>query len=132
MDAKLRKKALTLWREFARHTYSLDVEAVDALLLRDQLEADLGRDRDEVLKLDEEIAKNRHERLADLERSGAMASIRELRESGGASGRWWWNLDYELPKEPAELPARSAARPSATRRADTAPKQIDVPDFLAP
>ncbi len=134
MDARLKRKALTLWRAFALQTYSLDMEAIDALLLRDQLDAAelIGPERAELSDLDHQIEASRAERVRDLERSGAMDSIRELRDTEKASGRWWWWLDFEPPAEPVELTTPTAVAQHRVRPVQVPGRTIHVPDFLRP
>lgn len=98
MDAKRKNKALVLWRELAERSYSLDIEAIDALTLRDELEiASLTADEwRQVHEMDRTVLESRlADIVRDLERTGVLPTIKRLREEK-SKFQWWWWLDYRI------------------------------------
>jgi hypothetical protein len=107
-----------LWREFARRAEALDIEAIDALVLRDELEsADLSAEEwAEVKRLDAEIEREARVKVQELERTGALHALRRVREEKWKP-QWWWWLDRKVEAQPLPLIHVSRARPRATQRA---------------
>jgi hypothetical protein len=122
VDPRLKKKAMVLWREFARRTYALDIEAVDALTLRDELEvAELSSaEWSEVRQLDEETIQRIQEAVDDLKRTGALQAIGRIRGEK-SKAQWWWWLDHKVEGRPTPCTRSLTARPGARQLATGVP-----------
>lgn len=94
MDERLKRKSLVLLAELAYRPYRLDVEAVDALELRDSLEREAltAPERRAVEELDEQILLRAPWIVSELRRAGVMPSIEHLRAAHDRPRRdaWWW------------------------------------------
>lgn len=92
MNPDRQQKALSLWRGFVTAPQNLDVQAVDALLLRDELEA--TRVPAEELSLIRELDLTLRQRLSEtvgaLRTSGVLSKMIRLRTKRSLTGWWWW------------------------------------------
>lgn len=115
-------RALKLWRTFVEAPKGLDIEAVDALLLRDELEKEVVDEAvlQDVRRLDEMLKSGAGRTVADLREIGVLPKIERLRTRRGLIGWWWW---LDRPDEPIVLSSslegvprgRAEARSSGTR-----------------
>jgi hypothetical protein len=127
MEERVKSRALALWRLFPKRTYRLDLEALDALLLRDELEAaDLSIDEyAECVLVDVEVYANAERIANDLERSTAWGSIVRTRQADDKPrlAKWWW-LDYVAGGKPIEPHPVRASATTATDVASAAPQPV--------
>lgn len=101
----MRPGTIQLWRAFADEPYLLDIEAVEALLVRDIAQADppsAVADQEALAAIDVLVKRGSKVIVAELERSFTMASIRKTRRRHKKTNWWWW-LDLD-PTKPQEAP----------------------------
>jgi hypothetical protein len=132
----VKSRAQALWRLFPKRTYRLDLEALDALLLRDELEAaDLSIDEyAECVLVDVDVYENAERIVNDLKRSTAWGSIVRAREAEDRPrlAKWWW-LDCVAGGRPIEPHPVRASAATATALARAAPQLVqDIATVRAP
>lgn len=118
MTPDRQKKALSLWLDFVSAPVRLDVQVVDALLLRDELEAtQVAREvLTEIRALDVTLRKRVTKTLAELTAIGVFEKIGRLRTKRSLTGWWWW-MDRLAAGQPIELPEFEGATPGASHQA---------------
>ena len=118
MTPDRQKKALSLWRELTTAPAKLDVQVVDALLLRDELEAtSVAREElDLIRELDLTLRRNVKKTVDELRATGVLEKIRRVRSKRNLTGWWWW-MDRLAADQPIELPEFEGAVPGAQQEA---------------
>ena len=131
MKPRLKKKALLLWKALARDAYALDIEALDALALRDRLvSAELtDSERDDLVELDSRILRDAAAIVRALEATGTHAQIKEIRSTERKVAPWWW-LDMVADKKPIPSTIGSPATPAASHLARPSSRDANFPDVF--
>lgn len=104
MTPSAQQRALRLWQRFAQDAAALDEQAIEALLLRDDLaQAELTPESlEQVCAIDKEVQNRAQVIVEQLKRSTMIASVQWWREKGDAPRRtWWWWLDAASIHVPA-------------------------------
>jgi hypothetical protein len=92
MTLDRKKWALAAWRRLAEHPADLDVELVNTLILRDELESMplTATERADVARLDQQLLAHAEQFVRAAHEKQLMRSIEWLRTERKPTGSWWW------------------------------------------